>query len=862
MTEPCNIAATLPRMAAERGDQVAMRCPGSRGSDGFARYDIALTYAQLDARSDAIAAGLVKYGIVRGVRTVLMVRPSPEFFLLMFALFKLGAVPVLVDPGIDRRALKECLDEAQPQAFIGIPLAHAARIALGWARCARIRVTVGRRWFWRGATLDRIEALGANADAQLANTQPDDIAAILFTSGSTGVPKGVVYRHRHFVAQIGMLRDAFGIEPGGVDLPTFPPFALFDPALGLTSIIPDMDPTRPALADPEKLHDAIARFGVTQLFGSPALVDVLARFGAKLPTIHRVTSAGAPVPPDVVTTMRALLPDDAQLWTPYGATECLPVAVIEGRELQSTREFTERGAETCVGRPVPPNRVRIIWVTDDAIAEWSDALLVATGAIGEITVAGPTATDSYFNRPEATMLAKIVEHRPDGECIVHRMGDVGYFDDDGRLWFCGRKSHRVETTAGPMYTEQAEPIFNTVPVIRRTALVGVGSSGNRIPVLCYETVAGPGHEGRAGIEGLRGALARNRRKASTHRGHHAFPASSGLSSRHPPQCEDRPREAGCLGRAEIGGKALKVLVTGGGGFLGQAICRLLVAHGYDVASYNRGLYPELEALGVRQIRGDLADAAAMCAAAGGMDAVFHNAAKAGAWGSYESYRLANVVGTDNVLAACRAHGIARLVYTSTPSVTHRASHPVEGGNEIDTPYGEDFKAAYSITKTIAEKAVLAANDATLATIALRPRLIWGPGDNQLLPRLVERARAGRLRFVGDGDNRIDSTYIDNAAQAHLDAFDHLAVGAPCAGKPYFISNGEPRTARDTVNALLGAVGAPLVEAHDSLRSGLSRGRGARSRVARAAAQRRAADDALPRRTALDHALVRHLRRAP
>ena len=256
---------------------------------------------------------------------------------------------------------------------------------------------------------------------------------------------------------------------------------------------------------------------------------------------------------------------------------------------------------------------------------------------------------------------------------------------------------------------------------------------------------------------------------------------------------------------------MKILVTGGGGFLGQAICRLLVARGYEVASFNRGQYRELDALVARQIRGDLADADAVRAAAHGMDAVFHVAAKAGAWGSYESYRLANVVGTENVLAACRAHGIARLVYTSTPSVTHRANHPVAGGNEANTPYGEHFKAAYPITKTIAEKAVLAANDAALATVALRPRLIWGPGDNQLLPRLVERARAGRLRFVGDGSNLIDSTFIDNAAQAHVDAFDRLHVGAACAGKPYFISNGDPKTARETVNALLAAVGAPLVE---------------------------------------------------
>jgi acyl-CoA synthetase (AMP-forming)/AMP-acid ligase II len=491
-SSPCNIAAALPRLARERPDQVAMRCPGRRHWNGMARYDTSLTYAELDARSDAIAAGLARRGIARGTRTVVMVRPTPEFFLVMFALFKAGAVPVLVDPGIDKRALKQCLDEAQPEAFIGIPLAHFARTLLGWARSSRVRITTGRRAWLADATLRDIEADGVQALPQLADTRPDEIAAILFTSGSTGVPKGVVYRHRHFVAQVELLRTAFAIQPGGVDLPTFPPFALFDPALGLTSIIPDMDPTRPATADPRKLLHAIERFGVTQLFGSPALVGVMARHGEKLATVRRVTSAGAPVPAEVVAKMRALLPDDAQLWTPYGATECLPVAVIEGRELQSTREATERGAGTCVGRAVAPNEVRIIRIDDAAIAEWSDALLVGEGQVGEITVAGPTVTDAYFNRDEATRLAKILETLGDnGERIVHRMGDLGWIDRDGRLWFCGRKSQRVVVDdVTTLCTEQVEPVFNTHPGVRRTALVGVGPRGAQQPVLCVELNAG------------------------------------------------------------------------------------------------------------------------------------------------------------------------------------------------------------------------------------------------------------------------------------------------------------------------------------------------------------------------------------
>lgn len=265
---------------------------------------------------------------------------------------------------------------------------------------------------------------------------------------------------------------------------------------------------------------------------------------------------------------------------------------------------------------------------------------------------------------------------------------------------------------------------------------------------------------------------------------------------------------------------MNILVTGGGGFLGQALCRGLVERGHAVTSFNRGHYPALDAMGVRQLRGDLADRDAVMAAfdggfeAAGFEAVFHNAAKAGAWGSYDSYHRANVVGTQHVLDACRAHGIGKLVYTSTPSVTHRATHPVEGGTADSVPYGEGFKAPYATTKLIAEQAVLAANDAHLATVALRPRLIWGPGDTQILPRLVERANAGRLRIVGDGSNKVDTTYIDNAAQAHFDAFEHLAPGAACAGRAYFISNGEPLPMRELLNRLMQAAGAP--EVHKTL----------------------------------------------
>jgi 2-alkyl-3-oxoalkanoate reductase len=271
--------------------------------------------------------------------------------------------------------------------------------------------------------------------------------------------------------------------------------------------------------------------------------------------------------------------------------------------------------------------------------------------------------------------------------------------------------------------------------------------------------------------------------------------------------------------ATAGSTAPRVLVTGGGGFLGLALCRRLVERGYRVSSFSRSSHAALAALGVRQLQGNLASFDSVVDALEGVDAVFHVAALAGAWGPLRDYLDANVRGTRHLLAACRMHAVRTLVHTSTPSVAHRGRIAVEGGDERSAPVATRFKAAYPATKAVAERAVLEANGPELATVALRPRLIWGPGDPHLLPRLVERARAGRLRLIGDGSNRIDTTYIDNAVDAHLAAFDalHDRPDAACAGRAYFISNGEPRPAARIINALLVAAGAPTIDAQLSFR---------------------------------------------
>jgi len=254
---------------------------------------------------------------------------------------------------------------------------------------------------------------------------------------------------------------------------------------------------------------------------------------------------------------------------------------------------------------------------------------------------------------------------------------------------------------------------------------------------------------------------------------------------------------------------MKALVTGGGGFLGSAIVRRLVGQGTAVRSFSRWRHGELDALGIEQSQGDLADCAAVGAAVANCDVVFHVAAKAGIWGLYEDYYRTNVIGTKNVIAACRAQGVSRLVYTSSPSVVFDGGD-MEGLDE-SLPYPKRFATHYPRTKAAAERLVRAANDERLGTVSLRPHLIWGPGDNHLLPRLAARAQAGQLRRIGRGKKLVDTIYIDNAAEAHLLAAEKLAPGAVVAGKVYFVSQGEPVDLWEMINRLLEAVGAPQVQ---------------------------------------------------
>ena len=490
VSEMVNIAAHLPAMARHQPHRQAVVFPQGRDAAGRVSYTH-LTFRQLDEASDRIAAGLTAYGITRGMRTVLMVTPSLDFFALTFALFKMGAVPVMVDPGIGIKNLGKCLEEAAPEAFIGIPKAHIARCLFRWARGTLKRlVTVGPRLVWGGDTLAAIrQQVGTDHHFKMVATRADEVAAILFTSGSTGVPKGVVYTHGIFDSQVKKLKAIYQIQPGETDLPTFPLFALFAPALGMTAIIPDMDATRPAQVDPRMIAECIENFGVTNMFGSPALINRVSRYGVangvKFPSLKRVISAGAPVSSAILERFSKMLEPETQVFTPYGATEVLPVASIGSHEiLRDTTARTNAGGGVCVGKPVTGIELRVNRITDEPIAEWSDELVLPTGEIGELAVKGENVTREYFRRPESTQLAKIPDPAHGG--FYHRMGDVGYLDDTGRIWFCGRKAHRVITEAGALFTIPCEAIFNTHPEVFRTALVGIRREGGTEPVLCVE----------------------------------------------------------------------------------------------------------------------------------------------------------------------------------------------------------------------------------------------------------------------------------------------------------------------------------------------------------------------------------------
>lgn len=462
--------------------------PSGRGGDDFT----AMSYGELDTRSDALAAGFRRIGITRGTRTILMVKPGPELFVVVFALFKAGAVPVVVDPGMGIRRMLHCYRTAGAEAFVGTGAAQVIRLLNPRLfRGLRARVSVGPRRF-PGA--HALTDLLAGADPRAGEPEPvdeDDLLVVNFTTGSTGPAKGVEYTHRTVVAMARTMARAHGQTHEDVTLSTVPLFGLLDMLIGSTTVLAPLDPTRVADADPARIADTVQQFGVTSMFASPALLDPLTEYlkesGRRLPTLRCVASGGAPVRDAIVARAREVFEPGTRVLTSYGATEALPITSIgAGEILGGTRELTHQGHGTCVGKPVEGIAARIVTITDEPMPDWSGTLIEWPDETGEIVVAGPSVSPRYHRSPEDDARAKMAE----GDRVWHRTGDLGRMDGSGRIWFCGRKSHRVATAEGPLYTVQCEGVFNAHPEVHRTALVGVGEPGAQRPVLCVELRAG------------------------------------------------------------------------------------------------------------------------------------------------------------------------------------------------------------------------------------------------------------------------------------------------------------------------------------------------------------------------------------
>ncbi len=455
-----------------------------------AKKEEEISFYALNKKADAYAVYFRNQGMVPGDVVSLMVTPSIDFICITIALFKLGTPIVLIDPGMGYKNLLRCIERVVPKYLVGVPKAclFARIFKTAFASIEQI-FCIGK---WRSFGLlgkdVRPEISSAGSGFPVYAAASTELAAIIFTTGSTGPPKGVRYEHGIFAAQLRLIQEYYHIASTDIDQPAFPLFALFSTALGACAVIPDMDPTRPALVDPVKFVNSITCYGVSYSFGSPAIWNVVSRYCEEkkivLPTLKKVLMAGAPVSYRLLERVQKILPADAVIYTPYGATESLPSFNIEAREiLAETAEKSRKGAGICVGRPLPGLSVRIIAIEEEPLADIAQATPLASGEIGEIIVAGDVVTREYVNNEKETSLAKIA----DGDGFWHRMGDVGYIDEKGRLWFCGRKAHRVASGEKIWFSIPCESIINEHPALFRSALVGVTNSKGQVePVFCLE----------------------------------------------------------------------------------------------------------------------------------------------------------------------------------------------------------------------------------------------------------------------------------------------------------------------------------------------------------------------------------------
>lgn len=497
-----NIADRITKFGKINPNKVALYFPKLNRHKKNYEYET-LSFKELEIKINQFSHQLFKLGLRKGDKTLLFLRPSLDFHAMVFALFKSGIVPVLVDPGMGRKNLLTCIKQIGPVGLIAEKEIHFIRKFFpSTFKTVRFSVTTKNRAHSLLSRMlflnhlkknQRIISINEMKNEKMQNfstteIEPHELAALLFTSGGTGIPKGVEYTHSIFNEQTDILKEMFKLSSEDVDLPGFPLFSLFTLAMGMSSIIPDMDPSKPAKCNPENLYRHIQDLKPTFMAGSPAIWERVADYCQKrqlnLPSVRVLSMFGAPVSLLLHRKFKPLLPYGTT-YTPYGATESLPVSNISGEYiLKNTARASEEGRGTCIGVPAPKIEIRLIPITDSVIENFNGEYSSHQKANlpGEIIVRGVVVTKSYYGMSDKTREAKI----QDDETFWHRMGDVGYFDEEGRLWFLGRKSHVVKTKKGFVFPIPCEAIFNRHPDVLRTALVGLGPTGEETPVIVVE----------------------------------------------------------------------------------------------------------------------------------------------------------------------------------------------------------------------------------------------------------------------------------------------------------------------------------------------------------------------------------------
>ncbi|MBC61132.1 MAG: peptide synthase [Zetaproteobacteria bacterium] len=485
-----NISTLISQHRKKYPYQQAVVKPLAKDKFGLSSYTH-LTYLQLEEKSSNLAKSLSLYNVSKGDIVLLFIRPSLEFSIITFALFKLGAIPLFIDPGMGLKNLKKSISEAAPKFLIGEPKIHYLRpLSPGTFRSIKYFFSTQSSFLPRTQNINKlITSNTPNTKCLSSNlVSENDTAAIIYTSGATGRPKGVIYTHKTFLSQLDLLKKNFQYTTQDKDLPGFPLFSLMTVALGVTSFIPPIDPTKPSQANPKKIVETINHFGISTASGSPAIwvhvADYCKKNNITLPSLRAIIMFGAPVRQELHELFEETL-SAGTTYTPYGATECLPVSNISGKDLNYLKKQNKLdiGKGTCIGRAFENTKIKIIRESNDEIQKITNCIELEPYQIGEIIVKGYQASLKYHLLPLETKKSKISDS--DGG-IWHRMGDLGYFDEDNKLWFCGRKSHLVEIDNKKHYSINCEDVFNQHPDVQRSALIQSSLSKTRIVSIVIE----------------------------------------------------------------------------------------------------------------------------------------------------------------------------------------------------------------------------------------------------------------------------------------------------------------------------------------------------------------------------------------